>query len=272
MLGIRTQGGRMDGADESTELWQHPINTIFSHRNFSRKSSATKTFTSGRRASATDVSASTRRSKNDARSRRTSYDVTWPPELRNPLTSTLTPGKLPSKASSRPLPCCSRRRRNRFTTWWSLTVSADSWNPNFTRKASWPKWVASRWSTTLPRGWKSTRIWISALPATLSIPNRRSVGNRNSLITGANQKSERILRVNRAADAASSRAGTTSEAVPEAAKIGPSQKTGRRLKNSRSCRSRSRWRSWRATARLTTPRTTARRARVNLQELFYPTR
>ena len=25
MLGTRTWGGRMEGADESTELWQHPL-------------------------------------------------------------------------------------------------------------------------------------------------------------------------------------------------------------------------------------------------------
>ena len=25
MLGSRTQGGRMEGADESTELWRHPL-------------------------------------------------------------------------------------------------------------------------------------------------------------------------------------------------------------------------------------------------------
>ena len=26
VLGSRTQGGRMEGADKSTELWRHPIN------------------------------------------------------------------------------------------------------------------------------------------------------------------------------------------------------------------------------------------------------
>ena len=30
MLGSRTQGGRMEGADESTELWCHPTDSCFS--------------------------------------------------------------------------------------------------------------------------------------------------------------------------------------------------------------------------------------------------
>ena len=29
MLGSRTQGGRMEGADESTELWRHPLSQFY---------------------------------------------------------------------------------------------------------------------------------------------------------------------------------------------------------------------------------------------------
>ena len=32
VLGIRTRGGRMVGADESTELWRHPHMEFFSRR------------------------------------------------------------------------------------------------------------------------------------------------------------------------------------------------------------------------------------------------
>ena len=32
MLGTQTQGGRMVGTDESTELWRHPINFIYSNK------------------------------------------------------------------------------------------------------------------------------------------------------------------------------------------------------------------------------------------------
>ena len=36
MLGSQTQGSRMEGADESTELWQHPFVSKFVTKNFKK--------------------------------------------------------------------------------------------------------------------------------------------------------------------------------------------------------------------------------------------
>ena len=39
MLGSQTQAGRMEGADESTELWRHPLWNFFIQAKFNQQQS-----------------------------------------------------------------------------------------------------------------------------------------------------------------------------------------------------------------------------------------
>ena len=122
----------------------------FIFRNFSRKSSATKTFTSGQRASDTDDSAMTALTTNADVSPATSSVDTWPRELPSRSMLTLTRARPPSMDSSRPLRASSRLHRNRSTIWWNSTASAGSSNRTSTRRASWRKWAGSRFDSNPP--------------------------------------------------------------------------------------------------------------------------